>query len=646
MSPKTAPYGSWLSPITSDLIVAESIGLSDILIDGDDIYWIEARPREAGRCVVVRRTADGKRTDMTPAPFSARTRVHEYGGGACTVHQGSLFFANYADQRLYRLDRGAVAPTALTPAPLDPDDPDRTMRYGDGTIDVTRNRWVGVRQNHITAAPQVVNTIVAIDLAVGGPGVPLVAGNDFYSSPRLSANGTKLAWLTWQLPNMPWDGTELWVADIAADGALANSRKLAGGTEESIYQPEWGPEGALYFVSDRSDWWNLYCIEAVNQPARALCPMTAEFGQAQWNLGMSSYAVIGADKLVCSYEQNGAMRLARLDLRAGRLDPLDLGYQDYSFIRVQGERIVCRAGSPTEPAAVIRIDQALASTEVLQRTTTLDPDIGRFVSVPTHVEFPTEGGLMAHCLYYAPSNPGFAPAAGDKLPPLVVKCHGGPTSSATSTLDLRIQYWTSRGIAVIDVDYGGSTGYGRQYRNRLRSQWGIVDVDDCVNAAKHMVAEEKADPTRIVITGGSAGGYTTLAALTFRDFFKGGASYYGVSDAAALARDTHKFESRYLDKLIGPYPEAEKLYRERSPAFHADQLSRPVIFFQGDEDKIVPPSQTEVMVTALRRRGIPVGYFLFTGEQHGFRKDVNIKRSLDAELYFYSGLVFATGLTY
>jgi len=249
-------------------------------------------------------------------------------------------------------------------------------------------------------------------------------------------------------------------------------------------------------------------------------------------------------------------------------------------------------------------------------------------------------------LYYAPSNPGFAPAAGDKLPPLVVKCHGGPTSSATSTLDLRIQYWTSRGIAVIDVDYGGSTGYGRQYRNRLRSQWGIVDVDDCVNAAKHMVAEEKADPTRIVITGGSAGGYTTLAALTFRDFFKGGASYYGVSDAAALARDTHKFESRYLDKLIGPYPEAEKLYRERSPAFHADQLSRPVIFFQGDEDKIVPPSQTEVMVTALRRRGIPVGYFLFTGEQHGFRKDVNIKRSLDAELYFYSGLVFATGLTY
>jgi dipeptidyl aminopeptidase/acylaminoacyl peptidase len=645
MNLKTEPYGSWLSPITSDLIVAESIGLSDILIDGDDIYWIEARPQEAGRCVVVRRTTDGTRTDVTPAPFSARTRVHEYGGGACAVHQGSLFFANYADQRLYRLDRGVVVPTALTPAPPEPKDPDRTMRYGDGTIDAARNRWIGVRQDHIGAAPQVVNTIVAIDLAVGGPGVPLVAGNDFYSSPRLSANGTKLAWLTWQLPNMPWDGTELWVADIAADGALANSRKLAGGIEESIYQPEWGPEGALYFVSDRSDWWNLYRFEALDQPARALCPMPAEFGQAQWNLGMSNYAVIGADRLVCSYEQNGAMRLARLNLRAGRLDPLDLPYQDYSFVRVQGERIVCRAGSPTEPAAVIRIDQASTAAEVLQRTTTLDPDIRRFVSVPTHVEFPTEGGLTAHCFYYAPSNPGFASAPGDK-PPLVVKCHGGPTSSATSTLDLRIQYWTSRGIAVIDVDYGGSTGYGRQYRNRLRGQWGIVDVDDCVNAAKSLVAEEKADPARMVITGGSAGGYTTLAALTFRDFFKGGASYYGVSDAAALARDTHKFESRYLNRLIGPYPETEELYRERSPAFHADRLSRPVVFFQGDEDKIVPPIQTEVMVTALRRRGVPVGYFLFTGEQRGFRKDGNIKRSLDAELYFYASLIFETGLTY
>jgi dipeptidyl aminopeptidase/acylaminoacyl peptidase len=645
MNLKTAPYGSWLSPITSDLIVAESIGVSDIMIDGDDIYWIEARPREAGRCVVVRRTADGTRTDMTPAPFSARTRVHEYGGGACAVHQGSLFFANYADQRLYRLDRGAMAPTALTPAPPELEDPDRTMRYGDGTIDAARNRWIGVRQDHISAAPQVVNTIVAIDLAVGGPGVPLVAGNDFYSSPRLLADGTKLAWLTWQLPNMPWDGTELWVADIAANGSLANSRKLAGGVEESIYQPEWGLDGALYFVSDRSDWWNLYRFDALDQPARALCPMLADFGQAQWNLGMSSYAIVSAEQLICSYSQNGAMRLARFDLRADRLDLLDLPYQDFSYVRVQGERIVCRAGSPTEPAAIVRIDPGTAATEVLQRTTVLDPDIRRFVSMPAHVEFPTAGGLTAHCFYYAPSNPCFAAAQGDK-PPLVVKCHGGPTSSASSTLDLRIQYWTSRGIAVIDVDYGGSTGYGRQYRNRLRGQWGIVDVNDCVNAAKNLVAEEKVDPARIVITGGSAGGYTTLAALTFRDFFKGGASYYGVSDAAALARDTHKFESRYLDTLIGPYPEAEELYRERSPAFHADRLSRPVVFFQGDEDRIVPPNQTQVMVTALRQRGVPVGYFLFTGEQHGFRKDGNIKRSLDAELYFYATLIFATGLTY
>ena len=645
MNSKTAPYGSWLSPITSDLIVAESIGLSEVQVDGDDIYWTEARPREAGRCVVVRCPSDGTRTDLNSAPFNARTRVHEYGGGASVMHQGSLFFSNYADQRLYRLDHGAAAPAALTPEPPDPKDPDRTMRYGDGLIDAARNRWIGIRQDHVSAAPQVVNTVVAISLATGGTGVPLVAGNDFYSSPRLSPDGAKLAWLTWQLPNMPWDGTELWVADIAAEGSLANARKLAGGAEELIYQPEWGPDGALYFVSDRSDWWNLYRFDALDRPARALCPLPAEFGQAQWNLGMSSYAVVSADRLVCSYSQNGAMRLARLDLRAGQLDPLDLPYQDFSYVRVQGERIVCRAGSPTEPAAIVRIDPATAAIEVLQRTTALDPDIRRFVSVPAHVEFPTEGGLTAHCFYYAPHNLGFTAPESEK-PPLVVKCHGGPTSNALSTLDLRIQYWTSRGIAVIDVDYGGSTGYGRRYRNRLRGQWGIVDVDDCVNAAKNLAAEQKIDPARIVITGGSAGGYTTLAALTFRDFFKGGASYYGVSDAAALARDTHKFESRYLNRLIGPYPEAAELYRQRSPAFHADRLNRPVVFFQGDEDKIVPPNQTEVMVTALRRRGTPVGYFLFTGEQHGFRKDANIKRSLDAELYFYSSLVFATGLTY
>jgi dipeptidyl aminopeptidase/acylaminoacyl peptidase len=446
---------------------------------------------------------------------------------------------------------------------------------------------------------------------------------------------------------MPWVGTELWLAEIAENGGLAAPRLVAGGLSESIFQPEWSPDGVLHFVSDRSGWWNLYRCDRGSGGAHPLCPRPAEFGQAQWNFGQSTYAFLSAEQLVCTYAEAGRSHLARLDIAAPRLVRLDQSYTDFGQVRIARGRIVCTAGSFADPPAIVAVDPASGAVEVLRQSApaAADPKLRTYFSTAQHLEFPTEHGLTAHANYYPPQNADYAPPAGER-PPLLVKCHGGPTSSATSVLDLRIQYWTSRGIAVLDVDYGGSTGYGRAYRDRLKDEWGVVDVDDCVNAARFAVAKELADRERAVITGGSAGGYTVLAALACRDFFKGGASYYGVSDVAALARDTHKFEAHYLDWLIGPFPERAELYRERSPISHADGLKTPVIFFQGAEDRVVPPNQTEMMVEALRRRGVPVGYLLFAGEQHGFRRADNIKRALDAELYFYATLIFRTRLAF
>jgi dipeptidyl aminopeptidase/acylaminoacyl peptidase len=639
---ETLPYGAWRSPITSDLIVAETIGLGGVIVDGGDIYWTESRPGEGGRNVLVRRTGDVGREDVTPAPFNVRTRVHEYGGGSVTVQHGTAYFSNFTDQRLYRLAAGN-APEPLTPEPTDA----ARWRYADGVIDAARQRWIGVREAH--ADGRVDNTIVAVDLAALGSGHVLLEGSDFYAAPRLSPNGKMLAWLSWNHPNMPWVGTELWVAEIAKDGSLGPRRMIAGGDNESIAQPNWAPDGVLYLISDRNGWWNLYrCDVAAGGTVRPICPYPAEFAGAQWVFGQSSYAFLSAERMICSYGEGAGTRLATLDIAAGKLAPLDLPYTGFGSIHVASDgRIVCGAGSPTGPGAIVIIDPETGATETLRQSSTAaaDPELQRYFTVARHIEFPTENGLTAFANYYAPHNPDFAALAGEK-PPLVVKCHGGPTSSASSSLSMGIQYWTSRGIAVIDVDYGGSTGYGRAYRERLKGAWGVVDVDDCVNAARHVCAEGLADAERAVITGGSAGGYTVLAALACRDVFRGGASYYGVSDVAALARDTHKFESRYLDWLIGPYPAEAELYRERSPISHVEGLNCPVIFFQGAEDRVVPPNQTEMMVDALRQRGIPCGYLLFAGEQHGFRRAENIKRALDAELYFYSELVFRTRLSF
>jgi dipeptidyl aminopeptidase/acylaminoacyl peptidase len=610
----TAPYASWRSPISSDLIVAQSIGLAEVRIDRGQVYWLEMRPQERGRYVIV---SEGR--DVVPAPYNVRTRVHEYGGGAWTVSNGVLYFSNDADRRLYRLERGASEPVAITP--------EGPWRYADGIVD-TKGRWIGVREDHSAAGREPVNAIVRID---GGRAEVLASGHDFYSSPRLSPDG-RLAYLAWDHPRMPWDGTTLYL----------DHREVAGSPEESIFQPEWSPDGNLFYVSDRSGWWNLYRHPNV----RPLAAREAEFGQPQWVFGMSTCTFAGPNRIVCSYIEKGLGRLALIDLTTGALTPIDTPYTDISSLRAEGDRVVFRGGSATEPASIVQLDLTTGRHEVLKKSTDVadDPAIRRCFTGVQSIEYPSEG-RTAHALHYPAFHPDYTALAGEK-PPLVVKCHGGPTAAASSTLDLRIQYWTSRGISVLDVNYGGSTGYGRDYRRLLNGNWGIVDVDDCVNGARYLAAQGLGDAERCVITGGSAGGYTTLAALTFRDFFRGGASHYGVSDLAVLARDTHKFEARYLDSLVGPYPEREDLYRERSPILHADRLSAPVIFFQGDEDQVVPPNQTESMVEALRAKGTPVGYLLFAGEQHGFRQAANIKRALDAELLFYAVNVFRTGLSF
>ncbi|MGA9768242.1 MAG: prolyl oligopeptidase family serine peptidase [Blastocatellia bacterium] len=620
---KVASYGSWKSPITSDLIVEGTIGLGEIALDGPDIYWIESRPSEKGRSVIVRRTPDGQTTDVTPPEFSARTTVHEYGGGAYVVCDGAIYFSNHADQRLYAQTADSP-PHPITSA--------ENMRYADGVIDVRRNRMILVREDHTAQTRDTINTIVSVRLDGDTGGTVIVSGSDFYSSPRLSPDGQHLAWLQWNHPNLPWDGTELWVAEISEDGSPGEHKLVAGGASESIFQPEWSPDGVLHFVSDRTGWWNLYRWRA--GAVEALSEMNVEFGLPQWIFRMSTYGFDSSDRIICAYNDQGNWQLASLDAHTRRLEKIETPYTDIASLNSAHGRALFCGGSPAEALSIVQLDLRTRKTEVLRRSSSIEVD-PEYLSAPEPIEFATENGLTAHAFFYGPNNRDYTAPAGEK-PPLLVVSHGGPTGAATTIFKPMFQYWTSRGFGVLDVNYGGSTGYGRLYRERLNGQWGVVDVDDCINGARYLIERGRADSERLIIRGGSAGGYTTLAALVFRNFFKAGASYYGISDLEALEQDCHKFESRYNSSLIGPYPERLDLYRERSPIHFTDQLSCPIILFQGLDDKVVPPNQSEMMFEAALAKGLAVAYVPFEGEAHGFRRAENIKRSLDGELYFYS----------
>ncbi|ANV85310.1 peptidase [Picosynechococcus sp. PCC 7003] len=622
-TPQTAPYGTWRSPITSDLIVSSSIGLGAVAWAGTDLYWLEGRPQEKGRNVLVKRNADGSAVDITPPGFNVRSRVHEYGGGAFLIlEDGTVYFSNDGDRRVY-VQKPNQEPQALTP--------ENQRRYADFILDAAHNRLICVSEDHSVASHEPKNDLVAIALDAGDIQV-LVEGNDFYTSPRLSPDGKTLAWVSWDHPDMPWDNSQLWLAEIQADGTLGKKFLVAGGNGESVVEPRWSPGGVLYFSGDRSGYWNLY--RYVDGESQAVYPAEAEFGYPHWVFGESILGFVDETTLVCTYNDHGTWKLATLNPDRRALTPIPVPYSSISDLQVQGETIAFIGGAATQTTAIVTLDLFTGETVRVKEASTLKIDPS-YLSQPQAIEFPTENGLTAHAWYYPPTNQDFqAPA--DTAPPLLVKSHGGPTAMASASLNLRIQYWTSRGFAFVDVNYGGSTGYGREYHQRLDGNWGIVDVQDCVNVAKYLVAKGLADGEKLAIAGGSAGGYTTLAALTFHDVFKAGASYYGISDLEVLATDTHKFEARYLDRLIGKYPAEKEKYVGRSPIHFTEKLACPVIFFQGLEDKVVPPNQAELMVEAIKAKGLPVAYVPFEGEQHGFRQAENIKKALDSEFYFYS----------
>jgi dipeptidyl aminopeptidase/acylaminoacyl peptidase len=625
--PARIPCGSWPTPITADLVVQASRSISRVACDGDVVYWSEMRPEEGGRTQIVRLEPGGEPVDVLPAGANARTRVHEYGGGAWWVNDGTVWYAEWSDQRLRRLEPGAE-PVTVTPEPPD----GGSLRWADGDIHPLDGRIALVRETHPVGsrgAIDVVNEIVVLDSDAQQDTV--VSGPDFVSDPRWSPDGGSLAWLEWNHPHMPWDASTLKVQ--TSMGVVT----VAGGVDEpdeGVCQPRWAPDGSLWFCSDREDWWSHYRWTPEGG-VEQMFHRPGEVGEPKWDFATRRYAFLDDGRVVLALAHEGIDALCLLDPDGTVLD-LPLGISCVEDMDSSGNTVALMGSSAVTEPAVLRVtfDKTATGPEPLsaQRDLGLDP---QWFATPEHIAFPGGDGRPTYANFYRPTSPSALPLDGE-LPPLIVMIHGGPTSNAVTTLSLERQFWTSRGFALVDVDYSGSTGYGRAYRNRLQGTWGILDVGDCVAVVRWLGEQGWIDPARAVIRGGSAGGFTVLMALAVSDVFAAGADYFGVADVEALALETHKFESRYLDGLIAPYPEGRDVYIERSPLTHLDSLSSPLVVFQGAEDQVVPPAQSEAIVAALREKGVPVAYRLYDGEQHGFRQAKNIKDSLEAELSFYS----------
>src|SRR5262245_58445758 len=612
----TAPHGSWVSPLRADRIAA---GVKEIFaprFGRGALHWLESHPAEGGR-VALMQWQRASRRELTPASANVRTRVHEYGGGEYGFAGDVLVYVDDARPGIQRLGAEPV-PGTLPGA-----------RYADFTSSPDGRWLLAVEEAHADGRePE--NRLVAFDLPHGRRRV-VVAGHDFVSSPRFAPDGARVVCLVWDHPCLPWLGTRLVALAWGADGPRGAPRVLAGGPGESLFQPEFGPDGVLAVVSDRSGWWNLYHVsDAALEP---LHPRAAEFGVPQWGLGMSTWAFVSSDTILCTYAEGGLGRLGRLAVASGRLEPVPLPYTQLAGVCASGGSAAFVAAGPHTPPTLCRLDLASGRLEELACAFDAALEPGLVASAEPFV-FASEGGREAHAFLYRPANPGFEGPRGER-PPLIVKSHGGPTAAASPALRLGHQFWTSRGFALVDVNYAGSSGYGRAYRDRLHERWGEVDVEDCAAAARFLAREGSADAARLVATGGSAGGYTTLCLLCFRDEFAAGASHYGIGDLEALARDTHKFESRYTDWLVGPWPGARERYRARSPIHHTERFARPVIFFQGLDDRVVPSAQAEAMAAALRARRVVHALVTFEGEGHGFRRAASVQHALESELWFY-----------
>jgi dipeptidyl aminopeptidase/acylaminoacyl peptidase len=622
MMSEEKPYGAWVSPVTAASLAEGAIGLADLRVADGRLYWLESRPAEGGRMVVMT-MIDGEVRQLTPEGFNVRTRVHEYGGASFVVAPDGLWFSNFRDQKLYRQSGVGDAPEPMTP---------QGYRYADATP-LPGGGLIAVREDH-TDPTRVRNTLVRLSGEPGDAGEALFDESDFVAAPRLSPDGRRLAWIAWDFPAMPWDATRLHVAELGVSG-LTERQEIAGGPDISVIEPQWAADGALAWISDESGFWNLY-DDRGGRP-RAILPREADFGGPLWALGRSDYALVG-DLIVAAARESAGETLLAVDRFAGTITAHPLPYAALSSVQALGEtRIAAIAYGAEETGALVLIDVATGEITQVRRPSPVSLATGD-IAVAEPISFPSSGGRIAHALFYPPVSAAFHAPAG-AAPPLIVQAHGGPTAAASAAFSLGVQYWTSRGFAVVDVDYGGSTGYGRAYRRRLDGAWGVVDVEDVIAAAQHLAEAGRVDSGRIAIHGGSAGGFTVLAALSQSAVFSAGASFYGVADLEALARDTHKFESRYLDGLIGPWPEAKAIYDARSPINHLDGFTAPLLILQGADDPIVPPNQAHMIRDALTARGVPVACIEFEGEGHGFRRAENIIRAKEAELFFY-GKVF------